>query len=1244
MPLARNLSAVLIREAGHATVNESVFTHSARYSPEDIATALGHPLPTREQSSIISADAAPRLVIAGAGSGKTATMVDRVVWLVVNGYARPDEILGVTFTKKAAAELRHRMTQRLAVLREQGLYQPETESDEPILDPTVSTYHAYAKSLVSEYGLRMGIEKDATQLGQAQCYQLVAQIVEAWDGELPDKVPAASTLVASVLQLSGECSEHLRSPAEVVTYCQEALVTLRNLPNNHPKQLKKEEKLRGTLVEKIEQKLLVARLVERYQRVKQAMQVMDFGDLLAHAATMAQGVECMSAEQRQLYRVVLLDEFQDTSHAQMVLFSSLFGNGHSVMAVGDPKQSIYGFRGASEGQLFDFYRYFPSAHEEADYLTTAWRNGTRILEAANTIAQPLSTRGEWVRAESMVDVPDLAPRPDAPDGRVLCGVWDSDHREAEAIVGTIAEHRTDAQREGRPIPSAAVLCRARRHMETVRAECERQAIPYQLVGLGGLLETPEVTDMVAVLRVLSDPSRSDSLMRIMAGARWRIGPRDLMALNDWARFLARRRRTAVLSGMAEDLTTPEGQGPGEDLPSGEPTSGEPTGEDGSDARFHDAKQRLDALLRGGGDQSEGSSLVEALETLPEPGWTSAAGRSLSAEARNRLERLNQELEELRGYLGEDLMSLMYHIERVTMLDIELASKPGRDVHQARENVDAFYQAAADYCSSAPRLAASLEAGASVGSDAEDDAAFSELKEHRYTVTSSATGVTAFLAWLDAAVAEESGLPMPVQPSDSSTVQILTAHAAKGLEWDEVYVQGLTEGGFPSSTVDSWFSSVGALPWSLRGDARYLPQVELDCGSTQELEESGAVFREHNLARTIAEERRLAYVATTRARDVLFLSSSRWSGTKSTPNTVSRFLDEVMEIPGPDPLTPETIHEAKMPEEGSSNPQRELIRAALWPFDPLARPVVTEWESEEELNALASVPGAGQGGMDDEPAVSRRPDVERAASLVLAHLETPGDAEPATSEPSSGRSSGADRAGLPDTQNWAEETDLLLALHRAARERDSEPEIPAHVSASLVVDLAQDPNRVIEQMRRPMPRRPETSARAGTRFHEWVEHHYGTSGMLDFGEDPTAGEEDPDADLAALQELFRQSPWYDRQPWAVEYPIETPVAGFTVRGRIDAVFRTSDPEGGTRWELVDWKTGRVPRGEDLSHKAVQLAVYTLGFARLHGIDPSEISASFYYVAHGETVTPPSIADESELSELLARVRAGTSPQK
>ena len=178
-------------------------------------------MPTAEQSAIISSPLTPRLVIAGAGSGKTATMADRVVWLVANGWVRPEEVLGVTFTRKAAGELATRIRAKLAVLQRIAAQDtghavfPEGLLSSDALEPKVSTYHSFASGIVSDYGLRLGVERDVVLLGGAQAWQLASEVVEAFDGEYGHFSAAKSTLVKAVIQLAGECAEHLQEPADV---------------------------------------------------------------------------------------------------------------------------------------------------------------------------------------------------------------------------------------------------------------------------------------------------------------------------------------------------------------------------------------------------------------------------------------------------------------------------------------------------------------------------------------------------------------------------------------------------------------------------------------------------------------------------------------------------------------------------------------------------------------------------------------------------------------------------------------------------------------------------------------------------------------------------------------------------------------------------------------------------------------------------------------------------------------------
>ncbi|GAB4099866.1 ATP-dependent DNA helicase [Sinomonas halotolerans] len=1122
-----------------------------RFTPEDLADLLGQHRPTPQQSEIICSPLEPRLVVAGAGSGKTATMADRVVWLVANGWVRPDEVLGVTFTRKAAGELSARIRAQLARLARHARRGVEgiaaAAADPEALDPTVSTYHSFANTVVQDHGLRLGIERDAVLLGAAQSFQLAARVVEAYDGGTWPGFPAKSTLVSAVLQMAGECAEHLREPGEVRDWLEGEAERFEALPlcvgRGGPRTAA--AALLGTL----RGRAAVAGLVERYAEAKRARGALDYGDLVALAARVATTVPEAGTLLREQYRTVLLDEFQDTSHAQMVLFSTLFAGGHAVTAVGDPNQSIYGFRGASAGQLESFPHRFPRADGDGwapawtSHLTTAWRNGVAILGTANTVAAPLAAPASFAAGERGVDVHRLEPRPGADEGRVVLGRFTDEHSEAAAIADQLEafgrswpRSRPGAgQGDGAEGPTMAVLCRKRSQFAAIRREFERRGMAFEVVGLGGLLDTPEIVDMVSTLRVIADPGRSDALMRLMAGARWRIGPADLMALADWSRHLAALRASAARPAE-QDLDAP---GTAEEV-----------------------------LVEG--DLAEASSLVESLDRLPRAGWVSGAGRSLTQEGLDRLGRLRDELRALRSVAGDDLGTVISHVERALLLDIELSARPGASVHEARRHLDAFQEAAASFLAQ-----------------------------------SQSSDLLAFLAWLEAAAQEESGLDMaPAEPSPGA-IQLLTVHASKGLEWDAVAVAGLNRGMFPGGGNDRWTSGHAALPWPLRGDHRDLPEWDTGFPDQKGWIESEKLLAEDATEHSEREDRRLAYVAFTRARTLLVATGYGWSATRSRPMEPSPFLAELHEAAeekGFGILA--WIAEDELPEE---NPLRAEAERAVWPYDPLEGPVDAATGAR-----LSLAPG-------------RRGRVEHAAARVLEALAAdPGragdDASCAEALPPVG----------PRAQAWAREAELLLAEGNRAR-TGSTVRLPEHVSASTLVALDEDPDAVLRQLRRPVPRRPGVAVRRGTAFHAWVEEHYGTSAMLDLeGLESSDEHVDEAYELRDLVEAFQRTPWAHRRPAHIEVPIETRVGPVVVRGRIDAVF--ADADGG--WELVDWKTGRAPSGAAARHRAVQLAVYRLAWSRLQGTPLSKIRAAFCYLGDGTVVRPDGLAGEAELEAVIA----------
>lgn len=1140
-----------------------------------IADLLGRPRPTPEQVEVIEAPLEPTLVVAGAGSGKTETMAARVVWLIANELVPPDAVLGLTFTRKAAGELAERVQVRLAQLaRARG----GAASALSLLDrPTVATYNAYAASLVGDHGLRVGVEPGARLLGEAQQWQLASEVVESWDDDLgTDR--ALSTVVAAVLGLSGALGEHLLDPVEARDRLAEIVEQLDALPLG-PRQkarTKEVEKLVGDVAERVR----LLDVVAEYRRRKRATDSLDFGDQVALAARLAREVPVVGETERARFRVVLLDEYQDTSHAQVELLAGLFGGGHPVTAVGDPHQSIYGWRGASAGGLARFPDRFPRAGGDSSavrFLSTSWRNDAAVLAAANVTAGPLRGAVAGGRGDR-VEVPPLALRPDAGPGAVAAHVAATAEEEAAAVAERVAARWRPASAPGGRV-TAAVLCRKRSQFAAVEVALRRRGLPVEVVGLGGLLTTPEVVDVVALLEAVHDPSRGDALVRLLTGPRLNLGAADLHALGSRAADLAR------LEGAL-----------------------------GSRRRAPAAEDAESGLVVVEGDVADHRSIVDALDDLPDPGEPAADGRTLSAEGHARLSALSRTLRALRGLTYLSLPELVVEAERALGLDVEavtnealLASRrlvdPEAVSDRAREHLDAFRDVAATF-----------------------------------TQTADVVTLGAFLAWLGVASTRENGLDLPVREPDPDAVQVITAHAAKGLEWDVVVVPGLVDGVFPTTAQSSsgvradsgWLTDVSQLPYPLRGDAADLPEFRFDLAAdTKELVARRDEFRAASGEHQLAEERRLAYVAFTRARRELYLTASWWQ-TGARPRALSPFLVELVEAgvvtadgwsapPGPD----------------DSNPLEDVEVTGTWPVpddapDGSARSVLRD-------TAVAVERAAAERAAAERDAV-RRGAADRAA---------PAGAGAVDAVPGRGSADGTGGpAGLTAPSGVlvdAEGRDLValarVLLAERAERSGREVELPAHVSASSLVRLAADRDEYALHLRRPVPVEPTVHARRGTRFHLWAERYFTTSSLLDVEDLPGADDDDldPDADLETLQRTFLASEWATRTPVAVEVDVETPVGSTVLRSRIDAVFpELPEHAGGARDAVVvvDWKTGRAPSDPEVrSVREVQLAVYRLAWSRWTGVPLEKVNAAFYYVASDETVRPRRLLGEAEIEALL-----------
>ncbi|WP_425558375.1 UvrD-helicase domain-containing protein [Cryptosporangium japonicum] len=1063
------------------------------FSALDIAERLDLPRPTDEQIAVIEAPLAPVLVVAGAGSGKTETMSARVVWLVANGLVRPEEVLGLTFTRKAAAELANRVRQRLGQLR--GVMAGGVQ----VGDPTVATYNAYAARVVAEHGLRAGFEPSARLLTDARTWQLASGSVEIYDGDMSFVDWTPPTVSTAVLDVAGQLAEHLRTTDELVDWTEAFVRRIAGLPKG-PRQRNDIAPELKKVLDVQRARLQVLPLVEEYDRRKRRDEVMDFADQVSRAARVASNHPEVGRVERARYRVVLLDEYQDTSHAQLVLLRSLFGGGHPVTAVGDPCQSIYAWRGASAGNLTRFPEHFPRRSGDTPVLplTTSWRNGPQILDLANALSAPLrGTPGgprTWVSdAIAGTPVPELQAAPHRTDpGEVLCSLHETVQDEAVWIASQIASRWRAG---GDQPPTVAVLARTRNQFERLADALRATGLPVEVVGLGGLLATPEVRDLVATLNVLIDPTAGAALLRLLSGARWRLGPRDLDALGRRARELA-----AATAGPDDDTPI---------------------------------------------EKAEERSIIEALDDLgPAEGY--------SPVGYERLTRFADELRRLRLRVNQPVPDLVAEVELRLGLDIEVGSRTlegatAGTASLARAHLDAFADVAADFAEAAEQPT-----------------------------------LSAFLSYLGAADERERGLAPGQVDVRPGAVQVLTVHAAKGLEWDVVAVPGLSRGVFPGTAKmsDTWSRGLGVLPFELRGDAADLPSLVLT-GVTDQSEAKAALARFGDAwkARSLSDERRLAYVAVTRARHVLLCSGAWWDA-GIEPRGPSPFLHEVHEhcVNGGGTVDGWFAE----PESGTENPLLAAGRVALWPFDPLG---------------------------------ARRDEVEEAAALVVAA---------ATAEETEAEREAAEA--------WSEEAEMLLAERAGARPDGDVVTVPLppQLTVSQLVLLGRDPAELARQLRRPVPVPPAPLARRGTAFHAWLERRFGADRLLDVDELPGAADagESPDDELPALQEAFLRSEWADRVPQHVEVPFATLLGPTVLRGRIDAVFRTTHG-----WEVVDWKTGRPPSGPAAAAAQVQLAAYRLAWAALAGCPVDEVSAAFHYVRAVRTVRPADLLDEAGLAALV-----------
>ncbi|MET9059888.1 UvrD-helicase domain-containing protein [Streptomyces antibioticus] len=1160
--------------------------------PEQLKELLGIPF-TPEQTACITAPPAPQVIVAGAGSGKTTVMAARVVWLVGTGQVAPEQVLGLTFTNKAAGELAERV--RTALVRA-GVTDPDViDPDNPPGEPVISTYHAFAGRLLTDHGLRIGLEPTARLLADATRYQLAARVLREAPGPYPSLTRSFADLVSDLLALDAELAEHLVRPEDLRTWDAGLLTTLEGakLTNADLRKVPETAAARRELAD----------LVLRYRAAKRERDLLDFGDQIALAAQLGQIPEA-GRILRDEFRVVLLDEYQDTSVAQRILLAGLFGGGtgHPVTAVGDPCQAIYGWRGASVANLDDFPDHF--AHADGtpatrQALSENRRSGGRLLDLANGLAEPLRAMHAGVEA--------LRPAPGAErDGLVRCALLPTHAEEIDWIADSVAHLVATGTAPG----EIAVLCRTATDFAEIQGALVARDVPVEVVGLSGLLHLPEVADLVAVCEVLQDPGANASLVRLLTGPRWRIGPRDLALLGRRARLLVSRAR-------------------GDD-------DGDP------DRRLAEAVE--------GVDPSEVISLADALDTFLETPLEGARddGLPFSPDARVRFARLAAELRDLRRSLSDPLMDVLHRVLAVTGLEVELSASPHALAARRRETLSNFLDVAASFAAAESeasllaflgflRTAAQYEKGLDNALPGGENTV-KVLTAHKskglewdvVAVPGLVSGTFPSGQGREKWTAQAKVLPHALR-GDADTLPDIDAWDSRGMKSfheamkDHQHTEELRLGYVTFTRPRSlllgsghWWGPTQKKP---RGPSDFLHALYEHCAAGHGEIEAWADEP--------AEDEENPTLHAARADQVwpLPLDDAALARRRAAAETVLAHLDALAAHASDDPA-------ATTPVTATHDP--DAYDDPDWPPPPDeddGHDGYDEYDEHDGSGAYDEEDPFGDDPFEDGPfADDPYDDTTRA---TVPHQATPPEPPVTTPTPAPTPDPGPRRPRLTPEEartvgSWDRDLDALSGELLRARRGVTDVPLPTTLSASQVLRLATDPDGLAQELARPMPRPPQPAARRGTRFHAWVEARFEelTLPLLEPDELPGADAEIADEhDLEALKEAFERTDYARRTPYRVEAPFQLALAGRVVRGRIDAVYKEGDGASAT-YEIVDWKTNRLRTADPL-----QLALYRLAWAEQQGVPVESVTAAFLYVRTGEVVRPAGLPDRAALERLL-----------
>lgn len=430
-----------------------------------------------EQLSAVEHNSGPLLIIAGAGTGKTKVITERISYLIKSGLAKPSEILALTFTEKAAHEMQERVDIVLPLGHEQ---------------PMVATFHSFCEQVLSESGIHIGLDPKSKLLTQARAIKLVRDNLFKFDLDYFRPLGNPTKFIQGMLTHFSRLQDENISPSDYVAWA-------KSQETKNKKQTE-EEKL------EILKWRELSSAYKSYSELKIKNSLLDFGDLITKTLGLFEKRPNVLKEYQERFKFILIDEFQDTNFAQNLLAIKLAGNKGNITVVGDDDQSIFRFRGASISNILQFRKTYPNA--AAVVLTKNYRTYQEILDKAYS----LITHNNPDRLEVVENIDKKLIAARGSGGEIKFIHEKNGDTEAECVVNKIEK----LVKNGYKYRDIAILVRANNHADIFINNLKRKGIPHQFLGPAKLFQQEEIIDLISYLKFLDNVNDDVALSRVLS--------------------------------------------------------------------------------------------------------------------------------------------------------------------------------------------------------------------------------------------------------------------------------------------------------------------------------------------------------------------------------------------------------------------------------------------------------------------------------------------------------------------------------------------------------------------------------------------------------------------------------------------------------------------------------------------------------------------------------------------------------